>query len=358
MEISSNEPKIALTLSSICKRTIHLKKQSDDESNNATSEYIQILKKLSAGASIKEERDEYIYTPGTINGGELSFQCVHNTIPDVIIALLPLVPFCRIPIRLTLKGTTNKKEFTSIDMVRAMYCKILSQFGVVAEVKINTRALYPSQNGEVLFMAETATSLSPVILSHREELRRIIGINYSAKINSDTVHTVSNVAREHLSQISSSVKIYNDIGNSKTTSGTPGQGSVLLAFGHNSIYAVEYTVDGTDSLVELTAEERINKLVQVFYKNIRSSGSYSHTVQYFIFILLSLTTVDASSVIIRRISQKDKEVLLLLEKIMKYTYTVEPYIKTEKDINSGIPDNLLVIKSCGVGYTNIFKPIQ
>ncbi|EHY66063.1 RNA 3'-terminal phosphate cyclase [Nematocida ausubeli] len=358
MEISSNEHKIAVTLSTIARRTIHIDRLSHPEGNEGTEEYIQLMKKLTVGTLIKEDQSFFSYTPGTIQGGEASFQCTHNTVADVLISLLPLALFCRIPLRLTLKGTTNKKETTSVDMVRAVYCKLLGQFGVIAEVKINKRAIFPSNDGEVLLMAETASSLSPVILDQREDLRRIIGINYSAKINSDTVHAVSNVARSHLSQVCSSVKIYNDIGNSKTTGGTPGHGCLLLAFGHSSIYGVEYTVDGTDSVLDRSAEERMDGLVQQFYKNIRTSGSYSHTVQYFVFILLSLTTVDGSSIIIRRISKKDKEILLLLERILKYTYTVEPYMKTEKDINAGVPDNLLVIKSCGVGYTNIHKPLQ
>lgn len=358
MEISTNEAKLALTLSTISRRSIFLDKSTDENSNNSIREYLQLIKRVTHGSFIEEKSNVFSYTPGTIHGGPLSFQCTHNTVPDVIISILPLVPFCKVPISLTIKGTTNAKDSPSIDLVRAVYCKILSQFGVVAEIKINKRAISPSLNGDVLLIGETATSLSPVVCDRREELKRIIGVNYSARISSDIVHRISNTAREHLKSITPSVKIYNDIGNSKTSAETPGHGCVLLAFGNSSIYEVEYTADHSDSVLDQTPEERMNELIQKFYKNIRTSGVYSHSVQYFVFVLLALTTVDGSAIVIRKISKKDKEILGLLEKILNYTYTIEMYVKTEQDINSGISDDLLVIKSCGVGYTNIYKVLH
>ncbi|KAI5192547.1 RNA 3'-terminal phosphate cyclase-like protein [Nematocida minor] len=358
MEISTNEVKLALTLSTISRRKILLRKPLSESSSNQTREYLQFMKRITKGSEIEEKPDGFSYTPGTIQGGAISFQCIHNTVPDLIANILPMLAFCRIPVRLSIKGTTNAKDSLSIDMIRAVYCKILSQFGVVSEIKINRRAIHPSHDGDVLLIAETANSLNPIVCDKREELKRIIGINYSARINSDVLHRITNVARDKLKPITPSVKIYNDIGNSKTSAETPGFGSILLAFGNNSIYEAECTIDGSDSLIDVPAEKRMTNLLRNFLKNIRTSGSYSHTIQHFVFVLLALTTVDGSAVIIRKISKKDKEVLFLLEEILKYTYTIEPYVKTENDIESGLSDELLLIKSCGVGYTNIHKPVQ
>lgn len=358
MEINTNEAKLALTLSTISRKTIFLCKSPEEACNNRTREYLQFIKRITKGSEISERPKDFSYSPGTIQGGEVFFKCVYNTVPELIVNILPLLPFCRVPLRLTVSGTTNAKESFSIDMVRAVHCKILEQFGLIAEIKINKRAIAPSSNGEVLLISETAVSLNPIVCSKREELKRIIGINYSTRLSSDILHRITNVARDRLKPITSSVKIYNDIGNSKTSSSTPGFGSILLAFGNNSIYAEECVSDGNDALIDFPPEDRMEGLAKAFLKNIRRSGSYGHNVQFFVFVLLALTTVDGSAVVVRRVSEKDKEVLSLLEKILKYTYTLEKYKKTESDIESGVSNSLLVIKSCGVGYTNIHKPVQ
>lgn len=358
MEINTNEAELALTLSTISRKTILLAKSPDEAQNNRTKEYLQFMKRITKGSTIEEKPTAFLYSPGTIQGGEVSFKCVHNTSPGLILSILPLLPFCRIPLRLSLEGTTNGKGSCSIDMVRAVYCKILGQFGVISEIKINKRAIHPSADGDVLLISETANSLAPIVCYKREQLKRIIGINYSTRLGSDILHRITNIARDRLKPVTSSVKIYNDIGNSKTASSTPGFGSVLIAFGNNSIYAEECTVDGTDSLIDTPAEERIESVIKLFLKSIRTSGFYSHNVQFFVFILLALTTVDGSAVVIKKLSKRDTEILSLLENLLNYTYTIEKYMKTKEDIESGVSDNLLVIKSCGVGYTNIHKPFQ
>ncbi|KAH9385644.1 RNA 3'-terminal phosphate cyclase-like protein [Nematocida major] len=358
MEINTSEGKLALTLCTISRKSVNLQKSQEPRINNETREYLQLMQKITAGSEVRESADAFSYVPGSIQGGSILFECVHCSVPDVLASVLPLVVFCRIPVHLTVRGVTNSQAGISVDFVKAVHCKIMSQFGVVSEIKINRRAIYPSADGEVLLMAEHASALKPIVCDRREELRRIIGVNYSARISSDILHRVSTSEREQLKTITPSVKIYNDIGNSKTSGKTPGHGCLLLAFGNSSIYEAEYTVDGSDSLLESSPEERVDRLIQAFYKNIRSSGSYSHRIQHFVFVLMALTTVDGSAVVIRKISKKDREVLHLLESILKYSYTIEPYVKTEHDVNSGLPDGLLLIKSCGVGYTNIYKPMQ
>src|SRR5699024_6990469 len=114
------------------------------------------------------------------------------------------------------------------------------------------------------------------------------------------------------------------------------------------------TVDGNESILESPPEKKSKETVKNLLKSVRKSGGYDWKTQPFLFMLLPLTSPDASVVLIRRIDRKGKEILDLLNKTLNYTYRIERYKMSEQDIEAGVSSDLLVIKSFGVGYANIY----
>ncbi|KAI5184554.1 RNA 3'-terminal phosphate cyclase-like protein [Nematocida homosporus] len=358
MEIATSDISISVTLALISRKSLKISSSEIRPGESRWREYMGIVQRLSLGLEMKEKIGELVVEPGVLRGGVDRVVCRINTIPEVLEYLLLLAGFCRVPWRLTLEGCTNSGRGAgiSIDLIKSVYCKILGQFGLTVEIKIVKRAIYPAVDGEVLLLVDAVSSLKPVCWTRREELERMVSVNYSARLGSDVLHRITNCHRDALKSITSRVKVYNDIGNRTNSSGTPGYGTLLLAMGKNSVYFAEYTVDGTDSLLHKTPEERSAVAIKELLRSIRRSGAYDYKVESFVFSLLPLTSPDVSSVLIRPVSQAGKDRLWLLEKILKYTYTIEKYQRSEAEINAGVSEQLFLLKSYGVGYTNIYQP--
>lgn len=358
MEVTTKEIERAIIMSLISRKNMCIRGDRINEEREALEEYLQLIKALTEGTKsiITEEKIEF--TPGMLKGGIIEFNCKYNTVPEILVNILPVCGLCKHPVRLRIKGVTNtgQNDGLSIDAVKSVHCKILSQFGVNTEIRINRRAIHPSVDGEVLFLAETVSSLVPVHMNRREQLERIASVNYSARIPSDVLNRVTNLHRDMLKPITPSIKVYNDICNKKNSGESPGYGSLIVAMGRNSIYYEEYTVDGNESILESPPEKKSKETVKNLLKSVRKSGGYDWKTQPFLFMLLPLTSPDASVVLIRRIDRKGKEILDLLNKTLNYTYRIERYKMSEQDIEAGVSSDLLVIKSFGVGYANIYKP--
>lgn len=358
MEVIAEQVESVIVLSLVARKSVKIKGKRVCEDRDGLSEYLRFVEALTEGTkgSIREEEIEF--TPGALVGGSVEFTCRYNSIPEILVSILPICGLCKYPIKLLVKGTTNssRREGLSIDLIKSVHSRVLSQFGVNVEIRVNRRAIFPSLDGEVLFLSERVSELSPVQIDRREMLSQIVSVNYSARIPSDILNRITNLHRDLLKPVTPSVKIYNEIGNRSNSGSTPGYGALLLAMGRSSIYYAEYTVDQGQSLLEAAPEKRSKLLVKEFLKTVRRSGGYDKKIQPFLFMLLALTSPDASAVLLGKINGKGREVLSHLEKMLKYTYTIEPYRRSEQDVNSGLSPDLLVIKSFGVGYKNIYKP--
>ncbi|OAG29233.1 RNA 3'-terminal phosphate cyclase-like protein [Nematocida displodere] len=379
MEVVTAEVESAIVMSLIGKRTIKL---ANVDITSKLTEFIRFIKAIShSQISVSERAVEVV--PGSLSGGKLAFSSETQPSSYFIYHLLPIAAYFKTPIRLTVRGSTNRTGHMSIDLVKSVYCKILADFGVVSDIKIVRRALFPCTDGEVLFLSEVGESLSPVRNDKREALSRIININYINKLSADIIIRITNLHRDTLKKITSSVKVYNDLGQkakaaqpkeatrpeqppAKTEPKTGpkpenppqsnyGYGSVVIGNSKNSVYYAEYIVDGTASLLDQTPESRSAAMLDELIRSIRRSGAYDYKTQPFLFMLLPLTTPDASCLLIRRIDKRGKEVLRLAEDLLKYKYTLEKHQRTEEDVNTGVSTELLLIKSFGVGYENVHR---
>ncbi|KAI5190002.1 RNA 3'-terminal phosphate cyclase-like protein [Nematocida sp. AWRm77] len=354
MQINSDSVELVLSLCVISQKRVRITSPRIKEDAGRIKEYVKLLQRITEGSVCRVEESTLEYVPGVLVGGQASFSVVHATIPEVLYCMLLLCGFAKKPMRVSLRGCTNKEGSLSVDLIKSVHCKVLLEFGVVSDIRIARRALYPSLDGEVLFLGDVAKELQPVRMDQREELERIASVNYSARLSSDVLTRITNLHRDALKQMTPSVKVYNDIGNKSNTGETPGFGTLLLVFGQRSIYYAEYTVDGTCSLLTETPESRSEKCIKSLLRSVRKSGAFDAKVQNFLLTLLPLTLPEASCVLIGKPDAEGKHTLRLLEQVLKYTYTIEKYQRTEKDVNTGVSDSLFLIKSVGVGYSNLY----
>lgn len=460
MEIQTEEIECAIVLSVLGRKQLTIRRESGEDVSEEIEDLLRLIAEISDGFKYSIKGNTVEVYPGSLRGGSLSFTPRHASVPYLLHSLLPLSPFTQSPLRVTLLGPTNGpavfpgagtalgnrtdmnranpaemksattpsekncatplgREFPSTDCIKAVHCKILKDFGTVCDVSIKKRSLYPSRNGEVLFLSETSLEMEPIRHDRREKLKRIVCINYSARISGDIPTRLTNSLRDALRSVTQRIKIYNDIGSRQTAGNTPGYGTLLVASGRNSRYYTEEcwsqtekeettpdtsqtgniggkqtnpkkppaqrkrgkgfylfkrpeaqsagqksaaepsdTFSGTappPGFLQTSPETRALEQSRRLLSTIRHSGAYDHKLQSFIFVLLSVTRADASSFLIRKPGKKDRETLRLLEEILKYTYTIEKYTKSKEDANSGVSDSLFVFKSYGSGLANIYK---
>ncbi|KAI5180661.1 RNA 3'-terminal phosphate cyclase-like protein [Nematocida sp. AWRm80] len=374
MRITTGEYEIVLTLSTLVKRNITIqidtagRRVNNSKIDEYIKEYLLFINSITSGTTYRIENNIIEFSPGTLTGGSISFRCKYYTVPQLIYYTLPLYGYCKIPITLRVKGCTNKSSRTntstkdtlllpdvSIDTLKHIYSKVLSRFGVLIDISIEKRSMYPSKEGIVIFTCNQINTLNTIRLDSRESLNKIVCINYSNRINSSIINRITNTERDTIKKTTNKIKIFNDIGNKTNSDISPGYGILLMALCNNGIYFTETAADGTVPVSELLPEELVTEQTKILYKSIRTSGIYDHKLQTLLLILLSINNSDCSTLLIRDLSQENKEVLSILEKVVKYTYTIEKYHRNTQDINTGVSDNLFLIKSCGLGYKNINK---
>ena len=119
--------------------------------------FIRLLDKITNGSKIEvnETGTAVHYEPGLLYGGTIEHDCsTQRSISYYLEPLLPLGPFCKISLNLTLRGVTNDQTDPSIDIIRCSSIPILKRFLLVDDgllLKINKRGAPPKGGGEVVF---------------------------------------------------------------------------------------------------------------------------------------------------------------------------------------------------------------
>uniref|UniRef100_A0A915DRN7 RNA 3'-terminal phosphate cyclase-like protein n=1 Tax=Ditylenchus dipsaci TaxID=166011 RepID=A0A915DRN7_9BILA len=116
---------------------------------------LSIFEKISNGTKIIINRTgtQLKFEPGLIQGGELEVDCgLQRCISYFLEPLVILAPFCKAPLKVTLKGVTNAPNELSVDAIRATWLPVFNKFVLNDEllsIKINARGFLPDGGGLV-----------------------------------------------------------------------------------------------------------------------------------------------------------------------------------------------------------------
>jgi RNA 3'-terminal phosphate cyclase len=349
MDLESDEKECAIVLSLISRREIKLGILGLGLGDRDRLErFLLFIKLLSPSSEYSFTELHLLFTPGTLQGGHVHFKSAFP-VSYFLYHILPICAFFKLPLKIKIEGITNSKSYLSVDSLKCVYSKVLSYFGIGIEVKINRRALDPSTDGEVVFLSGVAESIESVDFSRKEALDRVVNINYSSRLGSDALNRITNYNRNSLRRVTSSVKVYNDIGNRSNCGDTPGYGIVLMATGKNTLFyseGISGTAEKVEDLCELTIKD--------FLKSMRGSGVLDRKTLQVLFVLLALSKTDISTLLISKIDARGRETLRLLSKMLNYRYKIEEYRKSAEEMENGVPA-LLILKSSGTGYSNIYR---
>ena len=180
--------------------------------------FAQILSKVTNGAllSINETGTRVSFTPGVLQGGNIE-QDVGPTVRMswILEGLLPLAPFCKQPLNVTLRGgVTDSDDELGVNMLRSISLKLLERFGVTgASIQCHSRGFLPLGGGSITFTC-------PIVRKHLQVPRgldstklrvlRVRGIVQASRINPQIANRVATRSRALLENYASDVYVNNE----------------------------------------------------------------------------------------------------------------------------------------------------
>ena len=199
--------------------------------------FAKLLAMLTNGTklSINETATRLSFAPGVPTGGvaNLKVDSAVN-LGWLIEGLLPLAPFCKDSMRVTVSGgITDSDDEIGINFIRSVSLRLLEKFGVFgATLDCTQRGFPPNGGGSVTFSC-------PIVRKHLTiptdldncELRvlRIRGVAQSSRVNPQLANRVATQARTDLEKFATDVFINTDCRSSRTRDAgeSPGYGLSL-----------------------------------------------------------------------------------------------------------------------------------
>ena len=257
-----------------------------------------------------------------------------------------LAPFSKFAFKLSLTGLTSHEDDTSIDIVRTVFIKILGIFGVNEglDLKIVKRGSPPLGGGSVSFSCPVVSTLQNVDLSDPGRVKRIRGIAAVTRISPQASNRLVESCRSVLNTFIPDIYIFSDVFKGPEAGHSPGFGVSLVA---------ETTTGGLihyDSIGKagVTPEEVGRKTSKKLLAEIAGNGYFSAKSNYFVLILMALTSDNVNKVCLRSVKEDDKLVMSEIKRLLGVTYRCD---------HNEESDNYL-ITCVGSGYTNFNQRMQ
>ncbi len=157
---------------------------------------------------------ELLFIPKTLKSGEFFFDIkTAGSITLMLQTLSLALAFGTSPSKIKIIGGTHVPFSPPFDYLKEVTLKILEKMGVQTDIKIKKYGFYPKGGGEIEFKISPVTSLSPINLVERGELKKIKIIANVANLNLSIAEREKKAALDLISSKLSNSKIETEIKN-------------------------------------------------------------------------------------------------------------------------------------------------
>jgi len=212
--LSYNDPKnfrLRIAASLLSMKPLTIRNIRSNELNpglkNHETSFLRLIDSITNGTKIEinDSGTELRFSPGIIISGDVEFACsTDRSVGYFLEGILPLAPFGKAPLRLSLTGVTDGFENTepSVDLISASMIPLYQHFGVggdddvyPASVQIIKRGAKPLGEGHVEFYCPNVRSLKPIDLTDPGMIKRVRGNAVSCRISPTSVARLSYSAK-------------------------------------------------------------------------------------------------------------------------------------------------------------------
>lgn len=348
--------------------------------------FLTLLDRMTNGSTIEINATgtQLRFKPGVLLGGDIFHKCPisNSTTQDesdfsasmrnvsvgwFLEGILPLAPFGKTPLQLTLEGITDGMCDTDLspDYIATSIIPIFLRIGIGADaddgpppsIKVTKRGAAPLGGGSVVFCCPIVKEISrPLELIDPGKIKRVRGTVVSCRIPPSSAARTAHAAKGLLHRLLPDVWIHTDTHSSsgkKNQNGAGGCGSspglsICLAAESTEgiIIAAETCLDPSKhSRGALLPEDLGVKASAMLLDEIRKGGCVDTGAQSFALLLMCLGPEDVSRVRIGNLSQYTIASL----RLFKEAFGVEFKIKADSETKT-------VLLSClGTGFRNMAR---
>lgn len=350
------------TLSGIPVRISDIRSAEDEPGlQEFEASFLRLLDAVTNGSKIEvnETGTSVLLIPGMLIGGTIDHDCnLQRSIGYYLESLVMLAPFCKQPVRATLRGVTNCPMDTSVDTIKYVTLPLLKKFGIDderVELKINKRGVMPGGGGEVFFTCPAVRKLRPLQFTEAGKLKRARGTAYCMKVAPAAANRIVDATRGVLNQFLSDVYIYTDHVKGAAAGNDPGFGVSLMV---ESTTGVMLSADACSSPREsgdtASIPEDIGRvaaeqlLVEVF-----RGGCVDSAHQPLALLCMALAPMDVSRLLIGPPTEHTVHFMRHMRDFFDVVYKITRQKSSDEERTGS--DEKYILSCVGVGFTNLSK---
>lgn len=336
----------------------------DDEPGLVEHEtsFLNLINKLTNGSKIEinESGTQVLYVPGLLMGGDVEHECsCQRSLGYYLEGVVPMAPFCKKMLTLTLKGVTNDKRDISVDSIKFVTLALMKRFGVLGEgldLKINKRGARPDGGGEVVFSCPATRKLKPINLIQPGKFKRIRGTAYCMKVAPSMANRIVDASKKVLTQVLSDVFIYTDHAKGPSAGNSPGFGlSLMVESMSGTMLSVDSCSHARNEENAVTAEDLGTACAYKLLQEIYRGGCVDATHQSLALLYMALGQMDVSKILIGPLTTYTIEFLRHMKEFFNITYKMELERREDDGLQVG-GDERYILTCVGIGYANFTKP--
>ncbi|EDO31302.1 predicted protein [Nematostella vectensis] len=354
---------VLATLSGKSVRIRNIRIQEDDPGlKDFEANFIRLLDKVTNGSRIEvnETGTSLLYKPGLLSGGVVDHDCgLQRSIGFYLEALVYLAPFCKKPLRVTMRGITNDSDDPSVDIIKTVTIPLMKRFIIDDEdfyLKITKRGSPPEGGGQITFSCPVRKVLRPIQLIDPGKIKRIRGLAYATRVSPAMVNRVVDATRGVLNQFISDIYIYTDHCQGIQAGKSSGFGLSLVAETTNGTLlgvqrASTPSGKGSPTVAEDLGKETAKKLLQEVYKG----GCVDSRHQSLALLYMAMGQQDVSRVLTGPLTPYTIQFLRHMKDFLGIMFKIQAQQKQDDDDSKSGGDTKVLLSCVGLGFTNVNK---
>ena len=328
--------------------------------------FLRLIDSITNGTTIEinETGTQLRLRPGVIVNGDVTHECSNaRSVAYYLEGLLPLAPFGKSDLRLTLTGVTDglENEECSVDFLAASFVPLYRHFGVGVEADessppsllVQRRGAAPLGGGSVTFYCPLAKSLRPVSLLDAGLIKKVRGAAVSCKIPPTSSARVAFAAKGVLHRLLPDVWIKTDSHSAAGKGGSgcgpsPGLKVVLTSESTTGVcLSAEQCIDPEAPRGSVMPEDLGVGVAAALLEEVKKGGCVDSATQSFVFFMMCLCPDDVSRV---KIGTLSKYAIVSL-RLFKEVFGVEFKIKADTE------EKTVTLSCLGTGFRNYSKRV-
>ena len=199
--------------------------------------FLRLVEKITEGSSVEINHTgtSFSFRPGILKGGQIEHSChISKGVGYYLEPLVPIAPFSKFALKLTLTGITTKVCLDpSVDVLRIGYLPLLKHYGIedssLIELKIKKRGAFPLGGGEVYFTCPVIKTSVPFSLLTEGKVLKVRGIATTMRISPQVANRLVESSRSVLNTFLNDIYIHTDVFKGAESGNSPGYNLALLA---------------------------------------------------------------------------------------------------------------------------------